>query len=338
MRWERSSLLCRRERPESRTVRIQGGFGHAGSQRWSVMTHFLVLIALMSCQPSPVGPSQNITSDAPEVTSDWSQWEGMIEVNLESFESTEQLRADRSVFPTENLHLDQVFLDKEVAFSAAGLTRSMRYDWVNQGTKSVSIGRGIPLPEAVDEVWTEVAVRWSRNYTPCNPAEPPCAHKLLFLQVTPDGNERWDVVVGGAGEGGPKVHFTMSGPYGHLEGSETDRSWSVVRALRSLDSPAFELTPANPYFDEQWHVIRLHAKHSTSEDTYDGRMRFWIDGKLLYDSDQIRDGYGGPGFSTNAGTKIRAILLGRNKDKGLDQGTESVWIGRVRAWKEDPGW
>jgi hypothetical protein len=63
-----------------------------------------------------------------------------------------------------------------------------------------------------------------------------------------------------------------------------------------------------------------------------------MDGNLIYDSELIRRDYGGPGFSTNDGTKIRAILLGRNKDKGLDEGTESVWIGRVRAWNEDPGW
>jgi hypothetical protein len=105
-----------------------------------------------------------------------------------------------------------------------------------------------------------------------------------------------------------------------------------------LDEPKPKMDVANKYFDEQWHVLRLHAKNSTDVNTYDARMRLWMDGVLLYDSEQLRQQYGAPGFSTNDGATIRAILLGRNKDKGLNIGTESVWIGRVRAWRQDPGW
>jgi hypothetical protein len=107
---------------------------------------------------------------------------------------------------------------------------------------------------------------------------------------------------------------------------------------RILPPGAVELEVANDYFDEEWHVLRLHAKHSSSPDAFDGRMRLWLDYNLLYDSKQLTDQFGAPGFATKAGARIRAILIGRNKDKGLDKGTESVWIGRVRAWKEDPGW
>ena len=342
MHSERSLGLRLEARNETLTDRSGIACLPVYSRKWSKMTQLLVLIALMSCQPSPVGPSQNVATDGPIVPPGSSQWDGLVEVTLEDFDSTEELRSDRKAFPVENMHLEHVFHDKNVAFSAGGLTRSMRYDWVDQGTKSLSIGRGIRLPEFVSEVWVELAVRWSRNYSPCNPADPPCAHKILFLQVTPDGNERWDVNVGGAGEVGPEVHLTMSSPYGKIEGQSGDRIWGIVGAQRrlesALESRPFELAKANAYFDERWHLLRLHAKHSTNKETYDARMRLWVDGELIYDSEQIRRDYGGAGFSTNDGTKIRAILLGRNKDKGLDHGTESLWIGRVRAWKEDPGW
>jgi len=299
----------------------------------------LMLAILLGCQPSPLGPAGAAQAGGETVPVADTTWEGVLEVDFEGFETTQQLRDDRSVFAVENLHSDHVFLDRDVAFTEAGLTRSMRFDWVDQGPNSVSVGRGILLPHSVDEIWTEVAVRFSANYTPCNPAKPPCAHKLLFLLVRPDGNERWDVNLGGAGEPGPDVHVTMSGPFGHLEARpDEDRAmWGVARA-RGWSLIKYDLAPANRYFDEQWHVLRLHAKHSSGEWTFDARMRLWIDGELLYDSEQIRYEYGAGGFSTLDGARVSAILLGRNKDKGLDKGTESVWFGRVRAWKEDPGW
>jgi len=302
------------------------------------MNEFLILVALMSCQSSPTDPSQSVTAGGPGVAVQDASWEGVLEVNLEAFDSTEELRADRRTFATGNLNLDQVFLDRGVAYSQGGLTRSMRYDWIDQGPNSVSVGRGVLLPHEVDELWAEVLVRFSKNYTPCNPAKPPCAHKILFFQVAPDGNERWDVVIGGAGEGGPEVHMTMSSPYGRLEDDNSVNTWKLVHALNSVPSGAPELDIANKYFDENWHTLRLHAKHSTTSNTFDGRMRLWMDGQLLYDSEQLKALFGAPGFSTNDGSRIRAILIGRNKDKGLDKGRESVWIGRMRAWKEDPGW
>jgi hypothetical protein len=261
----------------------------------------------------------------------------VLEVNLESFSSTEELRADRKIFPTGNLNVDLVHLDKQVAFEAGGLSRSMRYDWVDQGTKTVSIGRGIELPERVRELWAEVVIRWSPNFTSCNPKEPPCDHKTMFYQVTPDGNYRWSVHVGGgAGEAGPETNVTIFSPSGHVEGTDRNNGWglpSVVRSHRSI-----EMVNANQYYDGDWHVMRFHAKHSTDSKTHDGRMRLWMDGELLYDTEEMRREHGAPGFATDDDTKIRAILLGRNKDKGLDQGTESMWIGRVRAYKTDPGW
>lgn len=303
----------------------------------SLMLNLILLVLAMNCSPSPVDPQGSVAGDGgliPGPVEADTSWNGGIEVDLESFSSTEQLRADRSVFAVENLGLDHVFLDSDVAFTEGGLTRSMRYDWTDQGTKAISVGRGIRLPSPVPELWVEVAIRWSPNFTSCNPAKPPCDHKTLFLQVTPDMNGRWEVHFGGgAGETGPEANVTMGAASGRVEDDPDDSRWY----LSDLPWPR-PYVGANQYYDGQWHVIRLHAKHSTTEDTFDGRMRLWVDGQLLYDTRQLEQTHGSPRFSTRDGTAIHGILLGRNKDKGLDSGTESMWIGRVRAFKDDPGW
>ena len=303
------------------------------------MLSLVMLIGILSCQQSPLDPQGSIAGGGNPVlpgASGDTTWEGGLEVNLEQFSSTEELRADRAVFAVENLGLDRVYLDTDVAYTQGGLTRSMRYDWTNQGTNAVSIGRGIRLPHAVPELWAEVVIRWSPNFTACHPLDPPCDHKTLFYQVTPDGNYRWSVHVGGgAGEGGPVSHVTMSSPRGRVEGTGAEE-WELPTIARAHKS--IELATANEYFDGEWHILRFHARHSTNSQTYDGWMQLWIDGVLIYDTELMREVDGAPGFSTVNGTMIRAILLGRNKDKGLDEGTESMWIGRVRAYKEDPGW
>jgi hypothetical protein len=300
------------------------------------MINLILLLASISCTQSPVSPQSNVSGGGGVVPTD-TTWDGVLEVNLESFSSTEELRADRETFPTGNLNVDLVHLDKNIAYTQGGLTQSMRYDWVDQGTNSVSIGRGIELPARVRELWAEVVIRWSPNFTPCNPKDPPCDHKTLFYQVTPDGNHRWAVHVGGgAGEGGPNANVTIFSPKGRVEGTGRDDGWGIPLVAR--EHAGIELVNANQYYDGEWHVLRFYAKHSTDSKTYDGRMSLWMDGELLYDTDQLRERYGAPGFATEDGTMIRAILLGRNKDKGLDKGTESMWIGRIRAYKTDPGW
>ena len=280
------------------------------------------------------GDLSNVVSATTPGISTASQGPPWVELNFEKYASTEELRSAKPDFQNgaEDLGLDKIFLDSGVGFGS--YSRSMRYDWVNQGTSSVSIGRGVLLPEPVDELWAEVAIRWSKNFTSCHPEDPPCDHKTLFLQVTPDMNGRWEVHVGGgAGEVGPEAMITMGAARGRVEGRPDDSRWYTG----DIPWPR-PYVGANQFYDEQWHVVRLHAKNSTNVDTFDGRMRLWVDGNLVYDTRQLEAEYGSPRWSTNDGVKMRAILLGRNKDKGVDSGTESMWIGSVRAWREDPGW
>ena len=271
------------------------------------------------------------------------EWDGGLEVNLEGFDTTEELRADREVFDTGNLNLEKISLDFDDPYAEGGLTRSMRYDFDSQGVNSMSIGRGFYLPSMVKELWGEVVLKWSRNFTPCNPNRVPCDHKTLFYRVHPaQDNGRWQLKLGGgAGESGPEVNVTITAPRGPVEGHPELSRWSIVSGHRSLDAAdrkQISLVNANQYYDEEWHVVRMYVRHSTDETSFDARMKVWVDGAVLYDTDELHAAYGFPRFGTNEDLMIREILVGRNKDAGLDDGTESMWVARVRAWREDPGW
>lgn len=279
--------------------------------------------------------SNRVTATIPGISTT-SQIPPWLELNFEKYGSTDELRAAEADFlnGVEDLGIENIFLDPSVGFQDGGLSRSMRYDWVDQGASTRSIGRGVLLPEPVDEVWVELALRWSENFTTCHPEDPPCDHKTFFLQVTPDLNYRWSVHFGGgAGEAGPEANVTIAAPRGRVIGFPDAVAWQMY----TIPYPR-PYTVANQYFDASWHIVRLHVKHSTDVDTYNARMQLWVDGRLIYDTDVLQSENGAPAFSTTTGTKVRAILLGRNKDKGLDSGTESMWIGRVRAWRDNPGW
>jgi len=97
-----------------------------------------------------------------------------------------------------------------------------------------------------------------------------------------------------------------------------------------------------------------YGGNSTDSTTQDGRIALWIDGALVYDSDELAANYGDPKFATwgsdgpSGDSIIRALLLGRNEAKGggwydststarPDTWTESMWIGYSKIWSTDPG-
>lgn len=234
------------------------------------------------------------------------------EQTWEKYSGTEDFRSNaKSDGLTELLGLDRIFLD--FSSPVPGLTRSLRYDWVNQGARSISIGVGVPFPSEVTEAWTEVQLRYSRNYRVCHPESLPCDHKLLFLQITPDLNGRWETKNGGMGEhSNPGISFGWEGVGGD------------IRATTQ------KLTPL---VDEEWYTYRMYTKQPSGRGAADGAVKVWIDGVL------VGEGYNfAINQQTQANTWVQAILVGRNKDKGQDSGTESLWVGRIRVWNSDPGW
>lgn len=239
--------------------------------------------------------------------------DAFLSFDFDKYSSTENLhQADEDFMGgREDLGLSRIYLDTDEGFD--GLSKSMRYDWIDQGTDSQSRGRGIFLPEERRELWVEIVIKWSSNFTTCHPEDPPCDHKTMFLQVWPDESGRWAVHFGGGGASGPQAPVTVGLPAGDKESGNIGNTGVM----------------ANKYFDDEWHVVRWHVRHSTDVDTRDGLVELWVDGEKLKTVTN---------FSTNDDTRVRAILLGRNKDKGRDSGTESMWVGRVRAWDVNPGW
>lgn len=214
-------------------------------------------------------------------------------------------------------------LDTDVAYP--GGSQSMRYDWVDQGVNNaVSIGRRIPLPSKAKEVWIEFYVRWSTNFLDIQdfPDDGSTfAHKFLFGEAvasatspnweTSEGYKvsRWALQMPAGGGSNPP-----NGPVHHGSPVTTDGS----RATEKVSG-----TNVADYFDGQWHKIQIHWRHDP------GLNEVWIDGVLI---NRIT------GFTVHPEVDIVAILLGRNKDDGIESGTESLWWGKVSVWTEDPGW
>jgi hypothetical protein len=288
------------------------------------MLQLIACCIALSCSQSPSEPARSLEAGGSRYIGS----DTLVNLNFEKYGSTEALRADTDVFATGNLNVDLVYLDDEVAYSRQGLTKSMRYDWINQGTKSISIGRGIVLPVDVDELWVEIAVRFSENFTPCNSKQPPCAHKTFFLKVTPDGSLRWALMFGSGGAPGPTAPFTMESPLiGSNPGTLDHGNMWEKNYGRATD-----------FHDGRWWLLRWHVRHSTDPKTADALYEFELLDEEMTIIERYSSWEAGERFSTAADRRIRAILLGRNKDKGRDEGVESMWIGQVRAFKVDPGW
>jgi hypothetical protein len=243
------------------------------------------------------------------------------------YSSTQELMDDPyGVFGGAELGEDgekgQISLDTDVA--PPGGSQSMRYDYIDQGVgNSLHVGRRMPLASKATEVWIELQARWSENFFAIRdfPQDGSTfAHKFLFGEVKAlatdpnwETSEGWSVnrwalhVPGGGSDSPPNGPLKIQTPR-HEDGT------SIV------DGTGFDVPQL---FDERWHTIRIHWRHDPG--------RFWleIDGVVVTDVS---------GFTIHPEVRMTAILLGRNKDDGIESGTESLWWGKVSVWTEDPGW
>lgn len=244
-----------------------------------------------------------------------------VERTFDHYADSQEFREDTDSFINglEDINLDQQFIDDAVGFEAGGLSKSWRWDFVHgdgtvgSGCDTRRCGRGMPLGADLDEVWVEVIMRYSNNYTTCNNECNPCDHKVMFLPIKPSGNGRFNWKVGGCGVGGSFPIPTMTS----MTGS----------GIGNCDEPT-----TDRFVDEEWHSFKWHAHLDAGGDN----PEFWT----LLDADEGPPDNGESGGTGKpSDTFLRQLLLGRNKDKGRDDGsTENVWIARVRIWHTDPGW
>ena len=258
--------------------------------------------------------------------------------DLES--STTSLRDDsQDVFSeNEDLGSSRLFLDTEVGYP--GGSKSMRYDWVDQGAgNAISIGRKIPLPSNAREVWVEADVRWSKNFmndVPLDsddgdPSTDIAAYKFLFLGAScvtscnasweiSDGTKvwRWALLLPGPTRNPPNGPINVETP----SIIETDVATDGAQIIENIRHDIAQ------YFDGRWHKLRIHVRHDP------GAYEIWIDGQKVVDL--VNQGYSN--FTIRPEIATTAVLLGRNKDDGNVSGTESIWWGKVKVWTGSSGW
>jgi uncharacterized protein YjdB len=207
---------------------------------------------------------------------------------------------------------NQITLDRTVGVPALGLSQSMRYDYNAPGCSSQTVGRNLALPSNVTEIWIEVYLKWSSNFNtfaaPGGCATPP-AHKLLFARVGPGLYGRWEIEWGN--QGPPQAIY-----------------WGYPSSGGGVqDQFGFDGAPA--YWNNTWYQVRWHFKNSSSSSASDGAFEMWVDGQLKASRANIR---------IDVSSYIYGIALGRNLDQGIRSGTMSLWWGRIRVWKLNPGW
>lgn len=227
-------------------------------------------------------------------------------------------------------------LDTEVGYP--GGSKSMRYDFVDQGNTAISIGRNMLIPdgEPTREIWVEAYVRWSANFFAETDPDHGIAHKLIFGNIqAPATDPPWET-----SEGCPVSRWSLLFPIGGSANPSSARPGAgtpIREASKDGDcshrgdewpdsnQTQYASATVGDYFDGQWHQIRLHWRHDP------GLYELWIDGVKVYETTVDWD--------VHSEAEITNLGLGRNKDMGnLDGSTESLWWGKVTIWTGSSGW
>lgn len=260
-------------------------------------------------------PADTVTEAVPQ-PQDPEAW---LDVRFDGYGTIADLDEDRenwAWYEAKTGH--HVEIDSDVAYP--GLARSLRYDYRHDDPCSTQTNsRQVFLPEAAQEVWVEFAIRWSDNFsttaTPFDPATCNVAagdHKTFFALTEKGNTGRWEIKIGAQGSVVMRAAGTNS--------AENDE--------RYIGSPDPE-----DLWDAEWHIVRLHFRHSTGNTTRDGAMTGWIDGTKIYEETGINT-------VTDDGTtdRITGLRLGANQQKGPLGELMSIWWGYVKAYDTDPGW
>jgi len=309
--------------------------GGAGDYVWDVITGGLPeglrldASGRVSGNPTEAGPSQltvRVSSFGRESISavtilviDPSLPDPVVDINFESYETSDDLRGDCATWicasDSPESESRGKYLDTSVGYGL--LTRSMRYDYLHggDGCNTITNRRSVEFPKST-EVWIELAVRWSENFATTNYACSPNDHKLIFGGTTQPNTYRWELKVG-----------TDSGPSHSVVLRAAGTNGGENGANRAQGIRAAEL------WDGEWHIIRIHWKHSSPANTgANGVQELWIDGQLHISETGITN-------RTDTGEQdyIRTISLGRNKDDGPPGVLMSIWWGYAKVWTQDPG-
>lgn len=200
----------------------------------------------------------------------------------------------------------QMVLDPTTGYGVS--SQSMRYDQIDRTSEGGSgtsgrctdatLSRSIKINKS--EVWAEVYIKFSANFTVIAPAAWGCTsateYKLIFGGV--DNTSRFNL---------------------EMQPSRWVFGYPTNEAATVINSPS-----PSSLWDGQWHQFRFHFKIGSGN----GRATVWIDGVLVSDLQNA---------NTGANSSVTWISLGKNLNQGPGQ-DQHVWWGRVALFSQDPGW
>jgi hypothetical protein len=92
---------------------------------------------------------------------------------------------------------------------------------------------------------------------------------------------------------------------------------------------------ARDLWDGNWHVVRMHIRHSSTPTSNDGIWEIWIDGVLKHRhtgfNTSRNDGSANPDY-------ITGFSFTHNKDDGPPNTTMFIWWGPITVYGSSPGW
>ena len=205
------------------------------------------------------------------------------------------------------------------SFPASGSGKSMQYEFTDPGNCFGDLfGRRMIIPSSRRDIWFEVAIKFSDNFSTTNHLS--CGGttdlKMLLNSVT-GGGSRFDFRMGNA------VACWVNGYPDNEEGSTQCVGDDTIPDVRDIWSD----TPTN-----RWWRLQLHRKCSSDTNVQDGRADFWV----IEDDDTTFHSHTAFGNLIINRTSISNIQLGSLFDFGTNF-TSHIWIGRVRVWDSDPG-
>jgi len=289
--------------------------------------------AVPSAPSAPSAPADPAAPSAPSAPS--ASGTPFVNEDFSTYTSTAQLLADpRGIYQTyEDIHKELITLDPQVGYGTSH--QSMRYDYPDQSNASGSgvVGRCTSAPAAsrslkfpndgkISEVWVELTVKTSTNFSTIAPASWGCTSdqglKFVDGNVTP--GDRFSIGL----RTGTTAPTTGQLWFGYPD-NVTDPAGKV-----NFSSSANAV-------DGNWHNYRCHWKMSSGYPgpaNADGRITCWVDGRLVVDEQNIKT-------TSSAGnmppSQFYGLALARNLNQGPAQ-LQSIWWGQVKIYQNNPGW
>jgi uncharacterized protein YjdB len=263
-----------------------------------------LVTALAVGQVSVTATSEGKSSSATiTVTSPSAGAQPILVEDFSTYTSTANMLSDpRNIYmDSEEFQLSRMALDTNVGYGGSG--KSLRYDYPVLG----AVARDYTISRALDvrshnltEVWIEIVVRFSSNFS-VNAGVPVGAGlKLFTVHVVPEVGGRFG------------LHME-NGDGGQLNAEGPNDDYAALALHSSVRNGSL--------FNAQWHVLRYHIRLGSSD-----FHELWVDGV-----------YQGSKTGATAVSKLDMLHLARNLNQGPLQ-AQSLWWGKITAWKQNPGW